>query len=97
MAPVCVISGQPQSFAVPHGGTDSSSRETGVYIEPMLRLGQIATELARVAYGGAGHIQSMAIVEEQSCLECGTVWWLVFTRSSPAKLRIPDEKTSTAW
>ena len=97
MAPVCVQAAHPQTFAVPVRGPGGNAA-IQEFAEPLLRLGHVAVELAKVAYGGPSHIVNLAIVEEE-LLESGTEWWLVIARAKPVKLgefrqwlskRVPD-------
>jgi len=84
MAPVCVQTDHPQTFAVPVHGPEGN-RTIQEFAAPLLRLAHEATELARVAYGGPSHIANFAIVEEELA-EGGTDWWLVIARAKPIKL-----------
>ena len=97
MTPVCVKAAHPQTFAVPVRGPEGrpAIRE---FAEPLLRMGRVAVELAKVAYGGPSHIANLAILEEELPAG-GTEWWLVIARAKPMKLvefrqwlskRVPD-------
>ena len=83
MAPACVLSRAPQSFAIPLSDSTSSFENVTEYIKPLQQLEAIARHLVASSYGGAQQTVSAAIVEEPTLAE--TVWWLVFTRGSGTK------------
>ena len=83
MAPACVLSRQPQSFAIPFHAIDPKD-DDGAYLAPLFRLSAIGKELARLTYLMPNKIISIAVVEED--VADGTDWWLVFARSHPVRL-----------
>ena len=83
MAPACVLSRAPQSFAIPLSDATSSFENVTEYIKPLQQLEAIARHLVASSYGGMQQIVGAAIVEEP--LPAETAWWLVLTRSSGTK------------
>ena len=83
MAPACVLSRAPQSFAIPLCDSASLGSVTE-YVKPLQQLEPIARHLVASSYGGTQQIVGAAIVEEPMLAE--TVWWLVFTRGSGTKV-----------
>jgi len=79
-----VLTDHPQTFAVPVRGPEGNPT-IQEFAATLLRLAHVATELAKVAYGGPSHIENLAIVEEE-LPESGTDWWLVIARAKPVKL-----------
>ena len=82
MAPACVLSRAPQSFAIPLSVPTSFDSVTE-YVKPLQQLEAIARHLVASSYGGTQQIVGAAIVEEPTLAE--TAWWLVFTRGSGTK------------
>ena len=82
MAPACILSGAPQSFAIPLRDSTPLHDVRG-YTAPLRELEAIARHLVGAAYGGTQQIVGAAIVEEP--LEGATRWWLVLTRGCETK------------
>ncbi len=77
MAPACVLSGAPQSFAIPLSDS-TPHHDVGGYAAPLRELEAIARHLVGAAYGGTQQIVGAAIVEEP--LKGATLWWSLCER-----------------
>ena len=78
MAPACILSSAPRSFAIPLSDS-TPHRDVRAYAAPLRELEALARHLVGAAYGGTQQLEGAAIVEEP--MEGATIWWLVLTRS----------------
>ena len=82
MAPACILSRAPRSFAIPLSDS-TPHRDVRAYAAPLRELEALARHLVGAAYGGTLQLVGAAIVEKP--MEGATIWWLVLTRSCETK------------